>query len=67
MCEHQRCRDLAGDLAQVAVVPGGMDTLEHRRFGALAIPTDAEAVTIRRRRTESGMQTLVDQGVDRPE
>jgi hypothetical protein len=63
----RRGNDLGARARQGSDYPGGVcgiDTLEHGRFGAFAIPTDAEAVTIRRRRTQSGRQTLIYQGMD---
>src|SRR3954447_2809776 len=50
---------------RVAVVPGGLDAVEEARGRGLAVPADAEAVTVRRLGAERRMQALVDQGVSR--
>src|SRR5438552_1753936 len=55
--------DMAGQLAQVAIVPGGLDAVEDGRCLLRAIPADAEAVAVRLLRAELRMKTLDDQGV----
>src|SRR5690606_20032257 len=67
MREHQRRADLRGELAEVALVPGGFDALEQCRSRAFAVPADTEAVPVRGGRAHLGMQALIDQGVPRPE
>src|SRR3954453_7173084 len=48
---------------KIAVVPGRLDAVEDARDGAVAVPADAEAVTVRRLGAERRMQALIDQGV----
>src|SRR3954447_22415010 len=48
---------------QIAVVPGRLDAVEDARDGGIAVPADAEAVTVRRLGAERRMQALIDQGV----
>ncbi len=59
--EEERRGDPGGDLAQVAVVPRRMDAAVDPRRLALLVPTDAEAVAVRRRRALPRVQALVDQ------
>ena len=59
--EEEVRRDPGGELAQVLVVPRGMDAAVEPRCVAVVVPADAEAVPVRRRRTQSGVQALVDQ------
>jgi len=61
VCKEQRRAYLTGNLAEIAVVPGGLDALEHGRFGAFSVPADPEAITVRRCRPETGVQALIDQ------
>ena len=58
-----------GDLPQVLVVPGGVDTLEDGRSVAVAVavPADPEPVAVRRGGAETGVQALVDDRVLRAE
>jgi hypothetical protein len=65
--EQHRRAHLAGDLPQIAVVPGRFDALVHRRLTAFAVPADTEPVTIGGRRPETRVQTLVDQRMFRAE
>src|SRR3954452_13445871 len=46
MREEQRGTDVAGKLAQVAVVPGRLGAVEHARRVRGAVPTDAEPVAV---------------------
>jgi hypothetical protein len=57
--------DVAGELAQVAVVPGRFHALEGAR-AVPAVPADPEAVPVRRLRAHARLQALLDQGVLRP-
>src|SRR3954468_1872052 len=50
---------------QIAVVPGRLDAVEDARDGGIAVPADAEAVTVRCLGAERRMQALIDQGVRR--
>jgi hypothetical protein len=50
MTEEERRRDACCELAEVPVVPGGMDAAVDRRRFAVAVPADAEAVAVRRGR-----------------
>ena len=63
MGEDERRGDVTGDVAQVAVVPGGLGAVEDAGRVADAVPADAEPVTVRRRRSEPRVQALVDQRV----
>jgi hypothetical protein len=53
------------ELTQVAVVPGRLDAAKEARRVGVAVPPDAEPVSVRRRRAEAGMQALVDERVVR--
>src|SRR5689334_12946185 len=63
--EDQWGGDVAGELAQVPVVPGRCHAVVHRRDAAGAVPGDAEPVPVRGLGTELGVQALVDEGVRR--
>jgi hypothetical protein len=55
--------DMAGELTQVALVPGGLDAVKHGWCVFTAVPADAEAVAVRRLRAELRVEALVDQRV----
>jgi hypothetical protein len=59
--EDERRVDMAGNLAQVPVVPGGLDAVEHARCGSVVIPADPEPVAVGRLGTEPRVKALVDQ------
>src|SRR5215211_387143 len=62
--EEERRGDVAGDLAQVAVVPGRLDAPEDRRcIGVCVVPADAEAVAVGGLDSEAGVETLVYEGM----
>ena len=62
--EDEPGADVARELAQIPVVPGGLDALEDGGgVRDLAVPADAEAVAVRRLGTEPRMQALVDERV----
>ena len=63
--EKQTRGDVTGELAQVLVVPGRLDAVEHARLGLLVVPADPKAVTVGRLRTELRVEALVDQRVGR--
>ena len=67
MGEHQAGADLCGELAEVLVVPGGVDALEDRRLGALAVPADPEPVAVGGRGPHPRVETLLDERVLRLE
>ena len=51
----------AGQLAQVAVVPGRLDAVEDAGRVPDAVPADAEPIAVRRLGPEPRVQALVDQ------
>jgi hypothetical protein len=61
--EDERRDDVAGELAQVAVVPGGLDAVEDRRGVLLPVPADPEAVAVGLLGAEPRVQALDDQRV----
>src|ERR671910_596208 len=62
--QKERRLDVAGDFAQIAVVPSRLDTPEDgRRGGVRIVPADPEAVPVGGLDAEAGVETLVDQGV----
>src|SRR5207247_8929572 len=61
--EEERRRDPGRKLLQVAVVPRGMGAAVNPWRLVLAVPADAEAVAVRRRRAHPRVQALVDQRV----
>jgi len=61
--EEDRSDDVAGELAQVAVVPGGLDAVEDRRGILVAVPADPEAVAIGLLGAEPRVQALNDQRI----
>jgi hypothetical protein len=50
-----------GELAEIPIVPGRMGAAVEPRLSALVVLADAEAVAVRRRRTLSRVQALVDE------
>jgi hypothetical protein len=65
MREEVTRADVPRQLAEVLVVPRGLDAAEHPGSGLLVIPADAEAITVGSLGPEPGMQALVDQRVNR--
>jgi hypothetical protein len=63
--EEQMRTDVAGELAQVLVIPGRLDAAEHPGDRAGVVPADAEPVAVGRLGPEPGVQALVDQRMDR--
>ncbi len=64
MGEEQRRVDVASDLAQVAIVPCGLDGVEDcGGFGIGTVPAETEAVPVCGIDAEAGVETLVDEGV----
>ncbi len=64
MGQKERRAYVAGDLPQVAVVPGGLDAPEDRGgFGTGGVPTDPEAVAVGSIDAEAGVEALVYEGV----
>ena len=61
MREDEAGRDLARDLAEIAVVPGRFDAAEDGWLVTDAVPADAEPVAVRGLGAEPGVQALVDQ------
>src|SRR5215210_2939734 len=62
--QEQRRVDVASDLAEVAVVPGGLDAVENGgSFDVRGVPADAEAVAVRGIDAHAGVAALVYQGV----
>src|SRR5918993_2137093 len=62
--QKERRLDVAGDFAQIAVVPSRLDAPEDgRRAGVRTVPADPEAVPVGGLDAEAGVETLVDQGV----
>jgi hypothetical protein len=61
--EHQSRTYLPRQLAQIAIVPDGIDAFVERRLFALAVPADPETVAIGRMGPKPSMQALVDQRV----
>ena len=59
--------DMAGELAQVAVVPGRLHALEDPRLAGDRVPADAESIPVRRLGSHARAEALLDQGVLRPE
>src|SRR5829696_7001109 len=62
--QKERRLDVAGDFAQIAVVPSQLDTPEDGRcVGVCVVPADTEAVPVGGLDSEAGVETLVNQGV----
>src|ERR1700733_9647968 len=61
--EEQRGADVAGELAQVLVVPRGLGAAIDTRGIRGAVPADTEAITVRWLSAEPRVQTLADQRV----
>jgi len=61
--EDERRDDVTGELAQVAVVPGGLDAVEDRRSVLLAVPADPEAVAVCLLGAQPRVQALNDERV----
>jgi len=61
--EHERGADVPGQLAEVAVVPGGLDAAEDPRRVLLAVPAEPEAVAVRLFGAEPRVEALDDQRV----
>ena len=59
MREEQRGTDVAGELEEVVVVPGGFGAVEDARRVGGAVPTDAEPVAVGRLGPELRRQALV--------
>jgi hypothetical protein len=66
MGEEVRRADVVRELVQVFVVPGWLSAVEDARSWELAIPADAEAVTVRRLGTELRVKALFNQRVGWP-
>src|SRR5512133_1516992 len=54
---------MAGELVEVAVIPGRLDAVEHGGGLLGAVPADAETVTVRLFGSELGVEALDDQRV----
>src|SRR3954451_18719115 len=63
MREEQGGADVAGELAEVAVVPGRFGAMEDARRVLGAVPADAEPVAVRRLGPEPRLQALSDERV----
>lgn len=63
MREHEAGRDLARELAEIAVVPGRFDAAEDGWLVTDALPPHPEAIAVRGLGAEPGVQALVDEGV----
>jgi len=63
--KEQVRRYVAGELAQVRVVPGRLDASEHTRCRLRVVPADTEPVAVRRLGAQLGVQALVNQRVGR--
>ena len=61
--KHDARPDVAGELTQVAIVPGRPNAVEEGRRVLFAVPTDAEPVSVRLLGSQLRMQALDDQGV----
>src|SRR5215213_1986762 len=62
--EEQRRLDVACDLSEVTVVPGGLDGVEDGRGLSIgAVPTETEAVSVCGLNAQAGVEALVDEGV----
>ena len=59
--EEEVRRDPGGELAQVPVVPCRVDAAVEPWGVAVVVPADAEAIAVRRRCAQPGVQALVDQ------
>src|SRR5689334_12478093 len=65
MREKEMRADVAAELAQVLVRPGGTDLAVEPWLGMLAVPAQSEAVPVGGRRRFEGANALLDQRVGR--
>jgi hypothetical protein len=63
MGEEQGGADMAGELAQVLIVPGRLGAVEDARGVGSAVPADAEPVSVSGLGTEPRMQALSDKRI----
>src|SRR5262249_12586612 len=61
--EDERRLDVGRELAQVAVVPGGLDAVEDRGRVPVSVPADPEPVAVRLLGAEARVQALDDERV----
>ena len=66
MGEEQRGADVAGELAQVRVVPRRLDAMKHPRGVRGAVPPDTEPIAVGRLGPEPRVQALVNERVGPP-
>jgi hypothetical protein len=59
--EEQGRGGMTRKLAEVLVVLGRLDAVEHARLGHRVVPADAESIAVRRLGSQRRVQTLIDQ------
>jgi hypothetical protein len=65
--QEERRLDVAGKLAQVALVPGRLNAVKHRRcVDTCVVPADTEAIPVGRLHAQAGVKALVYEGVVGP-
>ena len=63
MREHKSRANMSGEFAQILIVPGWIDAAVENRACGIGVPADAKSIAVCRVRSQSRMQTLIDQRV----